>query len=164
MQMLGTLGGSSSDAFGMNNWNVVVGVSDVDEKRFTPYTWTSTDGMVNLNSVISPDSGWTLGLARAINDSGQITGYGLIQEKWEAYRLDPIPPKLSLQRSPTNILVSWSPAWSGLVLESTPSLSAPDWQSVDTGGTNVLMVSATNTMRFFRLNLDGIRGLCCGAQ
>ena len=32
--------------------------------------------MLDLNSLIAPSSGWTLNSATAINDKGQIVGYG----------------------------------------------------------------------------------------
>ncbi len=141
-----------------------MGVGVHEDHKYIGLLWTESEGLVRLNSLIPDDSGWWLTTAAAINDHGQIVRQGVFEGQGLAYRLDPIPPKLNLQHSPTNMLVSWSPAWPGLVLESTPSLSAPDWRPVDTGGTNVFAVSNTNTMRFFRLNLEGIRGLCCAPE
>lgn len=61
----------------------------------------------------------------------------------------------------TNLVISWSPAWPRIVLEATEDLANPSWQPVPTGGTNVLVVPVEGRQRFFRLNLEGIRGLCC---
>jgi hypothetical protein len=75
--------------------------------------------------------------------------------------LNPIPPRLSLQRASADLVVSWSPPWPGVVLEATESLSAPNWQPVETGGTNVVAMTLNAPQRFFRLNLEALRGLCC---
>jgi probable HAF family extracellular repeat protein len=37
----------------------------------------SNGAMIDLNSLLLPGSGWTLSSATAINDSGQIVGYGI---------------------------------------------------------------------------------------
>jgi probable HAF family extracellular repeat protein len=123
--------------------------------------WNKAEGLINLNSLIHPDRGWALVTAASINEYGQIAGSGSFENQHLSYRLDPIPPKLSIQHSPTNLTVSWSPAWPGLILEASENLSAPDWQPVDTGGTNVVALPMEPRRRFFRLNLEGIRGLCC---
>jgi probable HAF family extracellular repeat protein len=75
MTDLGTLGGAQSDARGINNIGDIVG-----------YAWTSNgetsafiyhDGvMTDLNSLVDPDFGYHLSVANAINDRGQIVGYG----------------------------------------------------------------------------------------
>jgi probable HAF family extracellular repeat protein len=159
--------GLNSDALGINNHDVVVGQSDLDPwqtTRYTPFIWNAVEGIVDLNSLIPPDSGWSLSRTSDINDFGQITGYGYNEGKGEAFRLDPIPPRLSIECHSTHIIVFWHPNWPGLVLETTHNLVAPNWHPLDTGGTNVVTISTTTVMRFFRLNLDGIRGLCCSPQ
>ena len=48
--------------------------------------------MTDLNSLISPSSGWTLELASAINDKGQIVGYGEdASGLCRAFLLTPVP-------------------------------------------------------------------------
>ncbi len=48
--------------------------------------------MTNLDSLIDPASGWTLTSAQAINDNGQIVGYGTNAEgQSDAFLLDPVP-------------------------------------------------------------------------
>jgi hypothetical protein len=116
---------------------------------------------MRLNSFIPADSGWWLTTAAAINDKGQIVGQGVFGGKVLAYRLDPIEPKLNIERVDTNAVISWTPAWGGAVLESTDDLSAPDWQPITAGSTNRVVMPLEGSSRFFRLNLDALRGLCC---
>ena len=48
--------------------------------------------MEDLNSLISPNLGWTLMLAQAINDDGQICGYGSGPSgQSDAFLLTPMP-------------------------------------------------------------------------
>ena len=47
-----------------------------------------------LNSLIPANSGWVLNAATAINDRGQIAGYGVINGQTHAFRLDPPPADL----------------------------------------------------------------------
>ena len=48
--------------------------------------------MQDLNSLISPGSGWTLAQAKAINNLGDIVGYGTSpQGNTEAFLLTPTP-------------------------------------------------------------------------
>ena len=78
---LGTLGGLTSSALGINNSGQVVGYSDTstDTLLNREHAFLCDSGghtMVDLNSLISPASWWTLQAATAINDLGQIVGYG----------------------------------------------------------------------------------------
>jgi len=149
----------------INNRDVAVGIGwgiyPQDGNKSGALLWNEADGLVRLNSLITEDSGWWLTTAAAINDRGQIVGSGTFQGKNLAYRLDPVPPLLSIARGITNAMVSWSPAWPGIVLESATDLTVRDWQPVETGGTNAVSLPVSGPARFFRLNLDGIRGLCC---
>jgi len=80
---------------------------------------------------------------------------------WSLDNLVVVPePGMSIYRSPTNVVVSWSPTWPGIVLESSPTLTPPEWQPVSTNGTNSLSFPISGPSRFFRLNLDALRGLC----
>lgn len=148
----------------LNDWNVVVhsGQFQVGSSTYIGgYIWTSSEGMRNLNKLISTNSGWGISDAYDINNHGQITGFGYFQGRGQAFRMDPIPPKPTITRNGTNIVVSWSPNWPGLVVESSSSLASTNWAAIPTGGTNVIRQSLSNSNRFFRLKMESIRGLCC---
>jgi probable HAF family extracellular repeat protein len=94
---LGTLGGAESQADGINAAAAVVGWSNVGTGDRHAFLYT--DGtMVDLNSLVDPASGWTLVEATAINDAGQIAGYGLNDATGdtEAFLLTPVPEPRTL--------------------------------------------------------------------
>jgi uncharacterized membrane protein len=97
---LGDLGGNSSKALDLNHFNQIVGTSLIPPPTVPVSTSTDTTRtpassvpsfsneyeraflwqngvLTNLNTLISPSSGWVLLSATGINDRGQITGYGL---------------------------------------------------------------------------------------
>ena len=69
-------GGDYSMAFAVNDSNVVVGYGNLSNNAPHAMIWTSTGGMKDLNSMIPANSGWVLVNANAINNVGQIVGYG----------------------------------------------------------------------------------------
>jgi probable HAF family extracellular repeat protein len=89
MHDLGTLGGESG-AGGINSHDHVVGAS---HRR--AFLWTKADGMVDLNTLIDPQSGWLLKEAQSINDRGQIVGNGLVNGRDHGFLLTPIPEPLT---------------------------------------------------------------------
>ena len=67
-------------AAGINDSAQVVGYKGYVNTAGTIYDHAflySNGTMTDLNSLIAPSSGWTLERANAINDSGQVAGYGL---------------------------------------------------------------------------------------
>jgi probable HAF family extracellular repeat protein len=74
-------------AYGINNAGQVVGQNGVN------HAFLYSNGvMTDLNSLIDPASGWTLEDANAINDNGQIVGYGIGPDgNADAYLLTPTP-------------------------------------------------------------------------
>lgn len=88
---LGTLvGGTYSVAFGINDSSVVVGYGNVWNNAPHAMVWTSTSGMQDLNSLVPASSGWVLINANAINNVGQITGYGSKNGYNHAFLLTPV--------------------------------------------------------------------------
>jgi hypothetical protein len=68
---------------------------------------------------------------------------------------DPTPglggeaPTLSVAIDGNQVTISWAPATAGFVLETTGSLSAPDWTAGPAG--NPVTIEATGTAQFYRL-------------
>ena len=70
--------GASSYAYGVNASGQVVGAAYVDQDLRTEYAFIYSGGTVqNLNNLLPQGSGWTLQQANAINDVGQIVGFGI---------------------------------------------------------------------------------------
>src|SRR5262245_36870048 len=84
---LGTLAGAgfSSYATGINNLGQVVGYSTtVGDPNYRAFLWQSGT-MTDLNSLIPADSGWVLRNAAAINEAGQIVGWGMLSGQQRAF-------------------------------------------------------------------------------
>lgn len=90
IQDLGVIpGGTYSIAFGVNDSSVVVGYGNLSNNAAHAMVWTSSGGMKDLNSLIPAGSGWVLINANAINNVGQITGYGTKGGHNHAFLLTP---------------------------------------------------------------------------
>jgi len=88
---LGVLkGGTYSVAFGVNDSDVVVGYGNIANNAPHATIWTAAKGTQDLNSLIPQNSGWTLINANAINNVGQITGYGSRNGHNHAFVLTPV--------------------------------------------------------------------------
>lgn len=91
---LGTLGGTDEMARGINDLGQVVGTARTAGTAgggFHAFIYSGA-AMTDLNGIIDPDSGWLLTNADAINDKGQIVGYGVDPlGHQEAFLLTPIP-------------------------------------------------------------------------
>jgi probable HAF family extracellular repeat protein len=69
---LGTLGGATSEALGVNNYTQVVGWSTVPSGDERAFLWTKAGGMQDLGTL-----GGSSSRATAINDNGQVVGSAL---------------------------------------------------------------------------------------
>jgi probable HAF family extracellular repeat protein len=82
MKDLGTLGGASSRALGINSADVVVGDADGSDNQGHAFLWVpdAHGGTMNdVYSLLPPNSGWTtLTEAVGVNDKGQIAGTGVL--------------------------------------------------------------------------------------
>lgn len=74
---LGTLGGFSSAALGLNRRGEVVGWSDTVRHETAAFVWRN-GRMSRLDGLLDPTTGagWTLFWATGVNDAGQIVGLG----------------------------------------------------------------------------------------
>jgi probable HAF family extracellular repeat protein len=89
MTDLGTLGGTSSEALGMNELGDVVGTSRNSAGAARAFVVWHDGVMTNLNSLIPSGSGWVLETATGISDSRQIVGTGVFNGVRRAYLLTP---------------------------------------------------------------------------
>ena len=94
LQDLHTLASGSSVAASINDAGTVVGY------MFTPaaagpraFVYTDDGGMVDLNSLIDPGSGWVLNFAWGVNNAGEIVGQGTYgtERTSRAFKLTPRP-------------------------------------------------------------------------
>jgi len=86
---LGTLAGGSGTAFGVNDLGQIVGYSRTASMDAHAFIWSSKNGIQDLNDLIPANSGWVLVWGSAINNAGQITGWGTINGENHAYLLTP---------------------------------------------------------------------------
>ncbi|MEM7200114.1 MAG: hypothetical protein AAF628_07605 [Planctomycetota bacterium] len=97
MTDLGTLGGATSGARGVNARGVVVGWSWTATGEVHACVWHRGRAF-DLNRAIDPGSGWLLQYAEAINDAGQIVGWGRFGGATHAFVLTPFSPPASRAR------------------------------------------------------------------
>ena len=64
----------------------------------------------------------------------------------------PSAPSLTLQRSAGTVQISWPPAFSNFVLQTSAALQPGSWTNLATTGTTAT-VEATNTAQFFQVVL-----------
>jgi hypothetical protein len=60
----------------MNDCDVVVGGYGTDSEHYLAFSWTTSAGFRDLNSLVPGNSGWKLQLATSINSRGEIVGTG----------------------------------------------------------------------------------------
>jgi probable HAF family extracellular repeat protein len=93
---LGTLNATAGmgEAHSVNDFDVVVGQSLVTPNSYHAFVWTADEGMVDLNSRLLDSSDWQeIESAFAINNAGQIVGYGyLTNGDTHAFLLKPVSP------------------------------------------------------------------------
>jgi len=154
---LGTLGGANSRGFAINGLGQVVGRSDY--VGGTPHAFLWCGGrMIDLNSVIPPNSGWDLREATGINDRGQIVGNASRQgfTGWRGFLLTPLPA-LQLAVVPGGGLVLvWGIENQGFTLQENATLSPSGWVNVNvtptaTGNQVRVTLPQPTSNRFYRL-------------
>jgi probable HAF family extracellular repeat protein len=86
MTDLGTLGGTFSAAFGINDSGEIVGTSLTASGAYDAFIDNGTT-MTDLNSLLPADSGWDLISADGINSNGDIIGMGELDGTFEGFLL-----------------------------------------------------------------------------
>jgi probable HAF family extracellular repeat protein len=99
--MLGSLGGTSSTAYKVNNSGQIVGQATNSAGRGRAFIWDPQNGMQDLNALVNePD--WVLNTAYDINDRGEIVGWGYFQGIYDfAFILRPL--KTAADMAPINM-------------------------------------------------------------
>jgi hypothetical protein len=109
---------------------------------------TSTNGSYSLSGTIGQV------------DAGTMSGgaYTLAGGFWGIFSTVQVPgsPFLSITRSGSNVILSWSAASTGFVLQENPVVNSTNWSNVGlttnvVNGTNEVTVPATSGNLFFRL-------------
>lgn len=88
---LGTLGGNSSQANGINDFTQIVGTSSLATGTAQhAFLWEEGE-LFDLNSLLVDNANWELTEALEINTSGQIIGSGLLNGEQRGFVLTPVP-------------------------------------------------------------------------
>jgi probable HAF family extracellular repeat protein len=151
MYDLGTLGGNWSLAKAINASGQVVGSSYAPDGSIRAFIYSGyrAGRMEDLNAHIPHGTGWLLAGANAINDAGQVVGYGYLGGQMRAFLLTPstlVPPampcNLILQVvSSTQIQLSWMD-------HSDNETAFAIWRKSGEGGFVRVGVAAPNTSTF----------------
>ena len=89
LEDLGTLGGGTSAAYGINDAGVIVGEAALADGTVHACRWTGGTA-VDLNSYLPAGTGIVLVRARAINNAGQIVGDAMAGGISKAFLLSPV--------------------------------------------------------------------------
>jgi probable HAF family extracellular repeat protein len=86
---MGTLGGSQSAAFAVNDAGVVVGSARNASDETFAVIYDSTNGLRNIETLLTSNPGWILVAATAINNSAQVAGVGYKNGYKHAFLMTP---------------------------------------------------------------------------
>lgn len=140
---LGTLGGTYSQANGINSSGQMVGWAYLtNDTASHAVLWTSgTSPAIDLNTLIPTNSGWVLSYPYAINDSGEIVGYGVIGGLFHAFALIPIPSSANTWTNAVGGKWETSTNWSN---GTAPSLS-DSADSITNANTKTVIIDSVTT-------------------
>jgi probable HAF family extracellular repeat protein len=106
---LGTLGGTNSIAWCINDAGAVAGTAQLAGGMMHAFIVTNAQGsmiaMMDLNDLISTNSGWQLMEARGMNAAGQIVGWGMFGGHTNAFLLTPASGPVMVVSSPSTQIV-----------------------------------------------------------
>jgi probable HAF family extracellular repeat protein len=87
---IGTVpGGVETYALGINDRGQIVGEVVYGNSSLRPFLWQNGD-IRDINNLLAQDTGWLLGYAYGINESGQLAGLGLHNGKFSPYVPTPV--------------------------------------------------------------------------
>jgi hypothetical protein len=99
MQVFQNISGYDSMSFSSLSGNgVVVGYANPDQGLLDNQAvrWTQGGGVLDLNTLIDPNSGWELDEAYDVNEAGYIVGSGKFNGAYSNYMLRPVPEPATL--------------------------------------------------------------------
>jgi len=142
MSDLGTLGGNASQAHAINNYGDIVGQAyPTGSSSYSAFIYTGQN-MIDLNALIPTGTGWQLQSAQAINDRGQIAGFGQGPSGgFRAFLLTPLtPPEIRNFQILNGKAQFELHGTTGLTyrIDYTPTLSLTNWSPL----TNILLPSS----------------------
>jgi uncharacterized membrane protein len=87
--------GFDANVLGLNNSGTLVGFGRVTGFAPLAWMWTENDGFLSLTNLLPNNSGWLLLGATAINDRGQIVGFGIFDGQLRGFRMSAVPEPMS---------------------------------------------------------------------
>ncbi len=78
-----------TESYAINDADVIVGQAQYDW-QYWAFRYSVETGSVDLNTLIDPSTGWVLKSATAINNRGQIVGWGTLNGEYRHFLLTPI--------------------------------------------------------------------------
>lgn len=106
---------------------------------------TSASGQYSLSGTIGQhDAGVTM-----INGQYSITGGFWVLPT--VFQTSGAPRLTIFPAGPGSVMISWTPAAPGYVLQETPGLAPSTWANSSSGATNPIVVPATVSAKFYRL-------------
>jgi len=112
--------------------------------------WFTIDG----GGGTSAGGQYTLSGTIGQSDAGELTGGNYVLEGgfWGELFLQTIAPRLYIERSGPNVIISWSPDTPGFYLQESPIIGPASWGNSASGSSNPAMLPAAGASRFFQLN------------
>jgi len=87
-------------------------------------------------------------------DAGELTAGNYVLEGgfWGELFLQVVAPRLYIERSGPNVIISWSPNTPGFYLQESPIIAPASWANSASGSSNPATVPAGSPNRFYQLN------------
>ena len=87
-------------------------------------------------------------------DAGELKGGAYVLEGgfWGELLLQIVAPRLYIERSGPNVIISWDPNTPGFYLQESPILGPASWFNSASGSSNPATVPASGPSRFYQLS------------